>query len=213
MTSMPTSAPRTIADLVSRLGDIPLDRILFQPVPGEATVMDAVAADARENRLCELVDGVLVEKPMGFRESLVAALLIQRMRAFVEQRNLGVVSAPDGMLQLSDNVVRMPDVAFIAWSRFPGRKIPRDPAPQVAPDLAVEVLSPTNTRREMERKRSEYFTAGTRLVWQIDPDARQAEVYSSVTDHESIDKDGSLDGGDVLPGFVISLQDLFADLN
>ena len=210
---MPISAPRTIADLVDRLGGIPLDRILFQPVPGEATVEDVIAADARQNRLCELVDGVLVEKPMGFRESLIAALLIQRMRAFVEERRLGVVSAPDGMLQISENVVRMPDAAFIAWSRFPGGKIPHDPAPQIAPDLAVEVLSPTNTRREMERKRAEYFAAGTRLVWQIDPESRRAEVYTSVTDCLPIDNDGSLDGGDVLPGFAISLRELFADLD
>jgi Uma2 family endonuclease len=210
---MPTSAPKTIAELVDRLGDVPLDRILLQPIPGEATVEDVVAADAHQNRLCELVDGVLVEKPMGFRESLIAAQLIQRMRAFAEQRNLGVVSAPDGMLQLSDNMVRMPDVAFIAWNRFPGRKVPSDPAPQVAPDLAVEVLSPTNTRREMERKRTEYFAAGTRLVWQIDPDARRAEAYTSVTAYSSIGDDGHLEGGDVLPGFVVTLKQLFADLD
>lgn len=211
---MPASASefKTIADLVDRLGDVPLDRIRFQPVPGAATVADVVDVDVHQNRLCELVDGILVEKPMGFRESLIAAQLIQKMRSFVEERDLGVVSAPDGMLQLRDDLVRMPDVAFLAWHRFPGRKIPSDPAPQVAPDLAVEVLSPTNTRREMEHKRAEYFAAGTRLVWQIDPDARRAEVFTSPTNSTVILDDGELDGGDVLPGFRISLIQLFADL-
>ena len=81
------------------------------------------------------------------------------------------------------------------------------------PDLAVEVLSPSNTRREMERKLAEYFAAGVRLAWLIDAAAQTAEVYTSPTEFVAIPRDGQLDGHDVLPGLRIELASLFAELS
>ena len=80
----------TLADLLHRLGDIPLERIRFRPYPGTATEEDVVAAEARTGRLCELVDGVLVEKGMGYYESRLAAILLHFLEGFLDHNDLGI---------------------------------------------------------------------------------------------------------------------------
>jgi Uma2 family endonuclease len=85
--------------------------------------------------------------------------------------------------------------------------------PQLAPDLAVEVLSPSNTRAEMARKRGEYFRAGVRLVWEIDPRKRGVRVYTAADQFTDLSAGDALDGGTVLPGFTLPLADLFAELD
>ena len=99
-------------------------------------------------------------------------------------------------------------MAILEWleERFP------DP-PLLPPDLAVEVLSPSNTKKEMERKRLEYFKAGTRLVWEIDPESRTATAYTDPEKHTLLHETESLNGGDVLPGFSLSLAELFSELD
>src|SRR5262249_48645924 len=82
-----------------------------------------------------------------------------------------------------------------------------------APDLLVEVLSPKNTRQEIQRKLREYFLAGTRLAWVLQPKKQTAEVYTSPEDARRVAKNGTLDGGAVLPGFKVSLKVLFAEAN
>ena len=129
-----------MADLFEHFGGIAADRVRFHPSPGTATEQDVLAVHAREKRLCELVEGVLVEKAMGFRESCLALALSAALRAFVRPRNLGLVSGPDGLIRLASGLVRIPDVAFISWQRIPGRRTPTDPVPELVPDLAVEVL-------------------------------------------------------------------------
>jgi hypothetical protein len=115
----------TLADLVHALGDIPLERIRFRPPPGTATEADVLAAgEAPRKRLCELIDGVLVEKAVGYSELLLAAYLIALLDAFVRPRNLGLITAPDGTLRLWAGRVRIPDVAFTSWDRMPGRRRP-----------------------------------------------------------------------------------------
>src|SRR5271166_4336241 len=90
-----------LAELVEQLGGIPLERIRFRPPIGTATEADVLAAlEAPRKRLCELIDGVLVEKAMGYSESLLACLLIELLNAFVRPRNLGLVTAPDGTMRL-----------------------------------------------------------------------------------------------------------------
>src|SRR5207244_2699767 len=110
MSGLLTSPPaiRTLADLLERLGAIPPARVRFQPAPGTATEEDVIAAGQRENRLCELVDGVLVEKAMGFREACLAGALLALLREFVVPRNLGLVSGADGMIRLFPGLVRIP---------------------------------------------------------------------------------------------------------
>ena len=110
-------------------------------------------------------------------------------------------------------LVRLPDVAFVSWDRLPERRVPDEPIPNVVPDLAVEVLSASNTAKEMARKRGEYFRAGVRLVWEIDPRARTARVYTSESSFTDLAVNDTLDGGTVLPGFTLPLAQLFAELD
>jgi Uma2 family endonuclease len=203
----------TIADLVEQLGSIPLRRIRMTPAPGTATEADLLEAEQRYHSLFELVDGVLVEKGMGYRESILACVIIRLLIDFAHPRNLGVVSGADGFLRLFPGLVRAPDVAFASWDRFPDRRIPKEPIPTLAPDLVVEVLSESNTDKEMERKRGEFFSQGVSVIWEIDPRARIATVYRR-DGTETVLKEGDrLDGGDVLPGFSLELSELFAELD
>jgi Uma2 family endonuclease len=204
---------RTLADLLDRLGGVPLDRIRFHPSPGTATVADVIAIQQQEGKLCELVEGVLLEKAVGYNESSLAIFLAGLLNAFVMPRNLGLVTGPDGTVELAADLVRIPDVAFTSWDRLPGRRRPATPVPRLAPNLAVEVISRGNSPGEMAVKRQDYFSAGVQLVWEIDPTARVVAVYTSPTDATTLGSSDTLDGGAVLPGFAVRLTDLFAELD
>jgi Uma2 family endonuclease len=82
----------------------------------------------------------------------------------------------------------------------------------LAPDLAVEVLSKRNTKREMKNKLQEYFAAGTRLVWYVDPQRREVRAFTSPTAYRTYAEAETLDGGDVLPGIALNLRELFSEL-
>ncbi len=202
----------TLADMWTHLGEIPLERIRLHPLPGTATESDVLKAEGHTGRICELIDGVLVEKTIGYFESLIAVRIIQILGAFVDAHDLGIVLGESGTLRILPEQVRIPDVCFIAWARFPNRQLPREPIPALAPDLAIEVLSESNTEREMQRKLHDYFTAGVRLVWYIDPGTRSAKCYTSEQQCMEISESQSLSGGDVLPGFELPLRELFAKM-
>jgi Uma2 family endonuclease len=202
----------TAADLLDRFGPIPLRRIRRDPAPGTATEQDLIEVHHRDDRLYELVDGVLVEKTVGAQESYVAMLLGRLLGNFIASHDLGIVLGADGMMRLAPGLVRLPDVAFISWRRLPGREVPNQPILGLAPDLAVEVLSPSNTKREMERKLAEYFAAGVQLVWYVDPPSRTVRVFASPGESVLLDEGQTLDGGLVLPGFTLPLSELFARL-
>jgi Uma2 family endonuclease len=207
------SAIRTLADLLDRLGGVPLDRVRFHPAPGTATVQDVIGIHQREGTLCELVEGVLVEKAMGWNESSLAGILVSFLNAFVLPRNLGIVTPPDGAMEISPDVVRMPDVAFTSWDRLPGRQRPISPVPEIVPNLAVEILSRSNTPGEMAVKRRQYFAAGVQLVWEVNPEARTVAVYTSPDEPTILSAADTLDGGAVLPGFTLPREQLFAELD
>ena len=200
----------SVADLQKHLGDIPAERIRLSPPPGYATAEDVDLCQVKEGRLCELEFGVLVEKPMGWLESILAILIATKIRNFLERNNLGHVTGESGSLKLFPGIVKIPDVAFIGWSRFPKEKLPRRPIPNLIPDLAVEVLSETNTVAEMQAKLETYFRAGVSMVWYMNPASRTARSWTSLDALTEIPADGSLDGGTVLPGFQLSLAELFA---
>jgi Uma2 family endonuclease len=199
----------TLSDLLAQLGDLPASRVLMRPYPGMATEQDVIDIRAREGRNCELIDGVLVEKTVGFQESELAALLVTFLMTFVRQHDLGIVAGPDGTIRLLPEQVRIPDACFVSWDRLPGRRRPERPIPDLVPDLAVEVLSEGNTAAEMDRKLHEYFTAGVRLVWYVDGKAKTVRVYTSPDQPVLLDEGQTLDGGDVLPGFALPLAQLF----
>jgi len=143
---------------------------------------------------------------------MIAIAIASALRAFVMPRKLGYVTGADGTTQIIPNLVRVPDVGFFSRHRFKDG-IPPEPVPLLVPDLAVEVLSASNTPGEMERKRREYFDAGVRLVWCVDIKARTVTVYTSPENPQIVTEQQSLDGGDVLPGFALPLAPLFAELD
>src|SRR5438552_3940416 len=175
-----STGPETFADLLAQLGGIPAERVFLRPMPGTATEADVLAALRRpRKRLCELVEGVLVEKVMGTKEGLLAGLILYLLWDFLESHDLGMAFPGDSPFKLKLGLVRIPDVCFISWDRLPTGELPDEAVASVVPDLAVEVLSKSNTRREMERKLRDYFQAGVRLVWFIDPRTETARVYTT----------------------------------
>jgi Uma2 family endonuclease len=143
---------------------------------------------------------------MGYRESLLASALSTDLSTFERPWNLGLVTG-------AAELVRLLNVAFVSWDRVPNRRVPRDPIPGLAPDLAVEVLSESNTPGERARKRQESFAAGVRLVWVVDPEARTVEVCTTPEHSTVLHEAHTLAGGEVLPGFVLPLRELFAALD
>ena len=204
---------QSIEDLLRQLGDVPASRVRLRPAPGTATVKDVLAIKRREGRLCELVDGVLVEKAMTFKASWLAVALSHRLFEFVEPRNLGLLGGEAGMVRLALDLVRIPDVCFVNWDRIPEGKVPEKPIPKLVPNLAAEVLSPSNTPSEMKRKRREYFKAGVQLMWIVDPEERTVVVWTKGRKPKTLTEAQTLDGGNVLPGFELPLKDLFAVLD
>jgi len=196
------------------LGDVPLDRIVMDPWPGTATEKDLLVFVERDKRLCELIDGTLVEKPMGLLESLIAGWLITALNNFVRPRKLGVVSGPDGTIRMISGRVRLPDVAFISFADMPGGKLPSEPIPTLPPTLAAEVLSESNTKAEIKQKLKEYFESGTKLAWVIDPPTRTVAIYERFSEAPAriLGETDTLDGGVVLTGFTLLISELFAPL-
>jgi Uma2 family endonuclease len=199
----------TFADLQQHLGGIPAERIRLYPAPGTATEEDALRLDGHDDCICELVDGVLVEKPMSRFESMLAAMLIHIIGNYLDSHDAGFLMGEAGQLWILPRRMRIPDVTFIRWDRLPGGKLPTDRVYKVAPDLVVEILSEGNTPKEMDLKLDEYFKAAVRLVWYIDPKTRNARILSGRDQVKTIDESGNFEGGDVLPGFSLRLGELF----
>lgn len=202
----------TFSDILNDLGGIPPVRIRMQPQPGTATMGDLLRLNGKGG-MFELVDATLVEKAMGWRESLIAGLLSELLRQYLREHDLGLVSGPDGFMRILKSQVRGPDVAFISWDRLPGGTVPEEAVPEIVPDLAIEVLSEGNTYAEMSRKRREYFHAGVRQVWMVDLNERTVAVYTDIVKYELFDEAAVLGGGDILPGLQIRLSHVFGELD
>lgn len=201
----------SFAELLGDLG-VSADRIRLDPAPGQATERDVTRILDHEDRICELVDRTLVEKIMGVEESFLALWLGHQLAAFIDDHPFGFLLGPDGALRLWPGLVRAPDISYVSWRKVPTRKIPTKPIPDLAPDLAVEVLSKGNRPKEMQRKLREYFRARTQLVWFVDPRKRTVAVYTNPEYCTMLTEGQVLDGGEVLPGFRLPLAKLFAQL-
>ena len=104
----------SLADVLEELGGVSPNRIRARPPLGTATEQDVIAIHDRENRLFELVDGILVEKVMRYYEGRSAAVLIFFIETFLTDHNLGITAGADGMMRLSSGLVRIPDVSFVS---------------------------------------------------------------------------------------------------
>ncbi len=158
----------------------------------------------------EVSRGRLVREPRpAYEHGRIQSRLAILLGLYVYEHELGHVVTGSGFILARDPLtLRGSDIAFV--SRFRYRE---GPPPKVwaefAPDLAVEVLSPSDGRGRMAEKIAQYFAAGTRLVWLIDPKKRIAKVHTSPTEVRVLREGEALDGGDVVPGFRCPLADLF----
>ncbi len=163
-----------------------------------------------EGLVVELIDGEVKKmSPAGFEHGRIAMLAGISLGTHVRQRGLGEVTAAETgfILRRNPDTVRAPDVAFVSKERlvqttayFPG-----------APDLVIEVISPTDTYTDVDAKVLDWLRSGVRLVIVIDPSKRSAAVHRSMTETLRIGSDGVLDGGDVVPGWQLRLRELFGE--
>jgi Uma2 family endonuclease len=162
------------------------------------------------NKCTELVRGrLLVREPPGFLHGKVALDLAFAIATYARASRLGIVLAAETGFKIADSpdTVRAPDVAFVAAARVP------DPMPRgyaaLAPDLAVEVLSPSDGPGYVLGKVGDWLSSGCRLVWIVDPQKRSARVYRADGSEVFLDASGELSGEDVLPGFTCPLAEIF----
>ena len=165
----------------------------------------------------ELVRGeIVMMTPAGFGHGVIALRIVVRLSAFVETHDLGVV-VPDNVgysLPIpgqDHDTVRAPDASFVRWERLPGGVIPVGFL-RCAPDLAVEVRSPDHRPGELAARMRDYFAAGTRCIWVVDPEARTVTVHVPGEPPHVVDDTGSVDGRPVLDGFTLPVAPLFVGL-
>ena len=167
----------TLADLLTRLGNIPPERVRLTPLPGRVTKWDLIRFHGPGQY--ELLDRVLVSKGICPSRGYLAVELIGHLGNAVERDELGVMLGPGAWVEVLPGVIRNPDVSFVPWERFPERRVPMEHISRHVPALVVEILSPSNTRKEMQIKLKEYFLGGVKLVWMIYPEKRTAEAYTA----------------------------------
>lgn len=158
----------------------------------------------------ELAAGRLVREPRpGARHGVIVGDLFRVLDSFVRERGLGRVVIETGFLLAEDlPTVRGPDVAFISAERLPAGPVPEG-FWRLAPDLAVEVVSPSDSAAEIQEKVLQYLDAGTLAVWVVQPRTRTVEVWQPDADVHVVREEETLDGGDVLPGWRMEMKNLF----
>jgi len=175
------------------------------------TTADELLAMPDDGYRYELIEGELIRmSPAGAEHGAVAVKISSPLFVHVKAHRLGTVYAAETGFKLQSNpdTVRAPDVAFVSKHRV-------DQAGMVkgywvgAPDLAVEVLSPDDSRRKTDAKAKHWLSAGAKLVWVVDPKRRTVNVYRSLTEIFEIIESDILDGGDVVPGFQLAVADIF----
>ena len=158
----------------------------------------------------EMVDGIVVRRPMGFREMRVASELHRLLSPVVAASGVGECYVDAGFYIPPRNRGRKPDVSVLTFDRWPkGRPFPDGDFIPAVPELAVEVVSPNDTAKAVAAKRREYLRGGVRLVWLIDPDAAEVQVYDSTGAVRVLTRDDTLTADPVVPGFALPLTDLF----
>lgn len=165
-----------------------------------------------EDKQYELDEGVLIEmSPTGDGHGIVAAELLRLIANHVDANDLGDITAAETgfILSTDPDIVRAPDVGFVEKNRV---KPITGKYYAIAPDMAVEVVSPGDRASQIRRKAAQYLKAGTRLIWFVYPDSKLVDIYRPGKPTATIEIDGELDGEDVLPGFRLSVKDVFKKL-
>ncbi len=162
-----------------------------------------------DGKIYELHNGVLIEVAGSkIRQSQLAVLLSYFLLNYIKQQGLGgAVTGADGAAALNEYNTRIPDVSYISPARAKTQDM--DGYIQGAPDLAIEVVSPSNSDLQMQQRAGEYLSAGAQLVWIVNPATRTVDVYRPHGLRTVLAGNDTLDGGDVLPGLSLSLKEVF----
>jgi Uma2 family endonuclease len=170
--------------------------------------MTATAQVAYEDDLdYEIVDGQKEVKMAGARRGRIGVNVLIKLGTYLEQHPIGGVYISNTTFLIGNND-RMPDVSFVSAERFPPEGEPSGKW-EIAPDLAVEVVSPTDIWDKVNDKVKEYFAAGVRQVWLVSQPLQQVFVYDSPTQISVVTKEGTLTSETLLPGFRCRVADLF----
>ena len=147
----------------------------------------------------------------NFEHGDICVRLVTALNNFVRERKLGVVLDSSTGFWMQNRNCRAPDISFIAKARL--RRWKRAPAAffKGAPDLAVEILAPSNTAREITERLEDFFASGTQLAWVIHPDEQFVEICHSPVQRKMLASGAILDGEDLLPGFQYPIADLFRE--
>jgi Uma2 family endonuclease len=161
----------------------------------------------------ELLQGEIIMSPAGSEHGMICVRIVVALEQHIRPHKIGMVFESSTGFRLTPEDLLSPDVAFVAKARLVGLKRPPRGFFPGAPDLVVEVLSPTDTSERMHEKLSLYFAHGARLAWVINPAERNALVYRGPEADRLLRLSDALDGDDVLPGFHLPLAELFAELS
>lgn len=160
----------------------------------------------RDGRKWELVDGRLQEVATSFKHDQIVIWLGRLMGPYAD--DIGGLTASQAGFRMSNRNVRSPDFGFTRYDRFPNGEVP-DGFAEFAPDLAVEIISPSEEPSDMTRKVGEYFASGARQVWHMYPETLTIKVFRSPSDVTTLEPDDEMDLDDLLPGFRSRVADLF----
>jgi len=161
----------------------------------------------------ELVEGrIVLMSPTGYKHGRYEGRFYKYLEAFVEPKKLGEVFIGEVGIYIRRNpdTIRAADVAFISTERLAQQK-QEEGFLEVAPELIVEVMSPSDRWSDVKQKLREYFSIGVKLVWVADPTDRTVEAYRSLTDLREFTEADTLTGDDVLPGFSVPVASLFEE--
>ncbi len=157
------------------------------------------------DRRFELIEGEIIEVPSNPYSSGVASQFIIELGIFARGKNLGYITGEQGGYMVTGARLA-PDVAFISRARQ--TELPTQGYNPIAPDLAIEVISPTDDDDDIDKKVKLYIKAGV-LLWVVYPKRREVEVFAPGRQKQIVGTEGELDGGDVLPGFRLPLAEVF----
>jgi len=143
--------------------------------------------------------------PATRRHGKISAKVIWHLSSYVYEKRLGELYTAETIFQVGDRIMK-PDVAFVSTARL---DVDEDKTFPIPPDLAIEVISPTDVHYRIVRKVFDYLDAGTRLVWVLDPVAKTVTVYRSENDIETLTRESLLTGEEVVPGFTCPVGQLF----
>ena len=157
----------------------------------------------------EIVYGEIKERPMPSPiHGRIQLKLGAKLLSHVEEHNLGAVYT-ETHFEFAEKLSRVPDVAFVSFGRFPEAGEDESSRWHIAPDLAVEVISPTDDYEDVQEKITEYFTFGVKQVWIISPESKTLTVYYSRTNVKILTATDELTGEEILPGFRLNLSEIF----